>query len=75
MTFKEATDLLFGNVTHAELADRIGCSVATIRQARLSPGVHGHRSPPPGWEAAVRTLALERGGGLLSLADELDRTT
>lgn len=60
MDFKAATDRLFGCVTHAELAARLGCSVATIRQARLDPSAKAHRNPPPGWEAAVRALAHEK---------------
>jgi hypothetical protein len=71
MDFKTATDRLFRTVTHAELAAALGCSVATIRQARLSPDANAHRSPPAGWEDAVRRLARERGGELLSLEREL----
>lgn len=66
MDFKTATDRLFGTVTHSELAARLGCSVATIRQARLDPAAKAHRNPPAGWEAAVRELARER---RLDLAD------
>jgi hypothetical protein len=71
MDFRTATDLLFRTVTHAELAERLGCSVATIRQARLSPSAAAHRSPPPGWEAAVRELARERGEALTDLAESV----
>lgn len=71
MNFKAATDILFATVTHAELAERIGCSVASIRQARLSPDALAHRSPPPGWQEAVRALARERGEALAELAKSL----
>lgn len=72
MDFRTATDTLFRAVPHAELAERLGYSVATIRQARLRPDASGHRSPPPGWQKAVRDLAKERGAEILSLAEALD---
>lgn len=72
MDFRTATDLLFRAVPHAELAERLGCSVATIRQARLRQDASGHRSPPPGWQKAVSELARERGGDFLALAEALD---
>ena len=68
MDFKKATDQLFRSVSHAELAERLGCSVATIRQARLRPDASGYRSPPPGWEDAVRALAREKSVELARLA-------
>ena len=60
MTFKEATDLLFSNIGHAELADVLDVSVASIRQARLSPNAKAFREPPKGWESAVYTLAKKQ---------------
>lgn len=71
MDFKQATDLIFRCVSHAELAERIGCSVAAIRQARLRPDAAGYRSPPAGWEKAVSELAEERAVDLTSLRDAL----
>ncbi|HUB45891.1 MAG TPA: hypothetical protein VMB73_12965 [Acetobacteraceae bacterium] len=53
MDFKEATDSLFAGVDHQELAERLGVSVASIRQARLRPDAKAHRSPPPHWPEAV----------------------
>ena len=60
MTFKKATDRLFSRVDHEDLAKALGVSIASIRQARLSPDALAHRSPPPDWETAVLRLAEER---------------
>ena len=60
MTFKRATDRLFCRVDHEDLAKALKVSVASIRQARLSPDALAHRSPPPDWETAVLRLAEER---------------
>ncbi len=37
-SFRKATDELFSVISHEELAKALGCSVATIRQARLAEG-------------------------------------
>jgi hypothetical protein len=60
MNFKEATDGLFDRVDHAELAKALGVSVASIRQARLSPTAKAYRQPPNNWENVVIRLAEER---------------
>lgn len=60
MDFKEATDLLFQPVDHAELAKSLEVSVATIRQARLKPAAKAHRSAPKDWPFAVIRLAEQR---------------
>jgi hypothetical protein len=60
MTFKKATDRLFSRVDHEDLAKALKVSVASIRQARLSPDALARRSPPPDWETAVLRLAEER---------------
>jgi hypothetical protein len=60
MDFKKATDGLFDNLGHSELASTLGISVASIRQARLSPGAKAYREPPPNWESAVLKLAQMR---------------
>ena len=60
MDFKEATDKLFEPVTHNQLADALGCSVASIRQARLDPSAQAHRQPPPDWKKVVISLAEKR---------------
>lgn len=60
MDFKEATDMLFGQVDHADLAEALGVSVATIRQARLNPGAKARRAPPKNWAFAVVRLAEQQ---------------
>ncbi len=60
MNFTAATDALFERVTHEDLADALGGSVASIRQARLDPDANAYRNPPEGWEKAVKALAESR---------------
>jgi hypothetical protein len=60
MNFKEATDGLFDRIDHAELAKALGVSVASIRQARLSPQAKAYREPPPNWQVALIRLAEKR---------------
>jgi hypothetical protein len=74
MNFKTATDGLFDRVDHAELADTLGVSVATIRQARLSPDAKAFRQPPEQWKTAVIRLAEQRAAHYKRLADNLRRT-
>lgn len=72
MDFKVATDRLTDRVSHEELAETLGVSVAAIRQARLSPEANAHRQPPPGWEKGVAQLARARSSELAVLADVLE---
>lgn len=74
MNFRKATDELFDGISHQELADALGCSVATVRQARLDADAKAHRSPPEGWENAVRRLADARAKKLAKLAKGLGLT-
>jgi len=60
MDFKRATDELFSNVDHQKLAEALGTSIASIRQARLRPDAKAHRAPPRDWEGSVIRLAEER---------------
>jgi hypothetical protein len=71
MTFNKATDRLFSRIDHKDLAKALGVSVASIRQARLSPDALAHRSPPPDWEKALLRLAEERVGHFRKLVEEL----
>jgi hypothetical protein len=73
MNFKTATDGLFDRIDHAELADALGVSVATIRQARLSPDANAFRQPPERWQAAVIRLAEQRAAHYKRLANTLRR--
>ena len=60
MGFKEATDVLFDQPGHSDLAKMLGVSVATIRQARLIPDAKAHRTPPKDWPYAVIRLAEQQ---------------
>ena len=60
INFRKATDDLLDVVTHEELANELGCSVATIRQARRAEGTTSYRSPPKGWESVVMKVAEQR---------------
>jgi hypothetical protein len=60
MTFKEATDALFERVSHQELADALGLSVASVRQARLPETAKAYRQPPSAWQDRVIRLAERR---------------
>lgn len=57
MNFKEATDILFARIDHSDLAEALGVSVASIRQARLGPDAKAHRAAPGNWERAAIRLA------------------
>ena len=69
--FKRATDELFAPISHQELADALGVSVPSIRQARLDESAKAHRRPPEGWELKVRKLAERRASALRALAAKL----
>jgi hypothetical protein len=71
MDFKKATDILFSQVAHSDLAMTLGVSVALIRQARLQPKASAHRTPPEGWEKAVCQLAQDRARHYQRLAEQL----
>jgi hypothetical protein len=60
MDFKEATDGLFDRISHEKLAETLGVSVASIRQARLPEKANAYRVPPKDWENAIIRLAEER---------------
>jgi hypothetical protein len=60
INFRKATDDLLDVVTHEELAKALGCSVATVRQARRTEGTTSYRSPPKGWESIVAKVAEQR---------------
>ena len=71
MNFRKATDELFEGISHQDLADALGLSVATVRQARLDDDAKAHRTPPEGWEESVARLARERAKRLERLAERL----
>lgn len=71
MDFIGATDALFARTGPDDLAKELRCAPNSIRQARMDADKAGHRSPPPGWEAAVARLARQRAAQLLKLADKM----
>jgi hypothetical protein len=58
-------------VTTAEIADALGVSPHSVRQARLAPGAPGYRQPPAKWAEVLARLALERSDKLQELAQAL----
>lgn len=73
MNFREALDQLGERVTHDEVAEALGVSVASVRQYRLGEGAKAHRCPPAGWPEVLSRLARARGEELINLADALEK--
>jgi DNA-binding GntR family transcriptional regulator len=73
MNFKEATDRLLDRISHEALAKRLGVSVASIRQARLSQSAKAFRSAPPEWEKAIIELANQQIADLQKLVARLEK--
>jgi hypothetical protein len=73
MDFKQATDGLFDRIDHAKLAEELGVSVASIRQARLSPTARAHREAPPGWKNVIVKLAKRQASQYRKLAQRLEQ--
>lgn len=71
MDFREATNVLFQRVDQEKLAQKLGVSIASIRQARLRPEAAAHRSPPSNWREAVIKLAEEQEHLYRELLDRL----
>ncbi len=57
MDFKTATDELIAGCSLNDVAEFLGVSASAVKQARLAPGIAGHRNPPPNWQYAVLLLA------------------
>jgi len=73
MDFRQATDELLAGISHERLAEVLGVSVSSVRQARLAEGAKAHRKPPKDWEDAVAGMAEIEGYRLLKLAQSLDK--
>lgn len=71
INFRKATDDLLEVISHEDLAEALGCSVATVRQARRSEGTASYRSPPKGWEQTIAKLADQKAKKLTQLAARL----
>lgn len=73
MDFRTAANLLGHQVTTADMADALGVSPHSVRQARLQEGAPGFRKPPDGWAQAFVRLAQERCSELKALVEALER--
>jgi DNA-binding transcriptional MerR regulator len=73
MNFKEATDSLLNRIDHAKLAEALGVSIASIRQARLSPSAKAHREAPEGWKNVIMRLAKKQANQYQRLAERLEQ--
>jgi hypothetical protein len=71
VNFRRATDELLVQITLEDLAEEMGISVQALRQARAAEGSTAHRSPPVGWEPAVRRMAHRQQLYFKKLADRL----
>jgi hypothetical protein len=71
LDFTAATDPLVSPIKLEDLAKAIGCSLASVKQARMAGEKDGKRAAPPGWEAAVARLARQKAVQLQKLADKL----
>jgi hypothetical protein len=69
--FRELSDELFSSVSVEDLAAEIGCSVQSVKQARLSEGSAGFRKAPVDYQRAARKLAKAQAKRLLRLASRL----
>jgi len=73
MDFKKATDGLMAGMTRSEIAKALGCSEATVRQARLGEDAIARRTAPQGWEPKVSAMAEREANRLLRLAKALQQ--
>jgi hypothetical protein len=71
--FRDITNDLFSKIGAEELALQIGCSLGSVKQARMDRTSSSYREPPAGWEEAARKLALDRAAYFTKLAERLSR--
>ena len=71
MDFKRATEELMAGMTRGQIADALGVSEASVRQAKLDASATAHRKPPEGWEPVLAKEARRRANRLLKLAESL----
>lgn len=75
MEFKEAVEGLCSPITHQQLADALGVSRASVRQAMLPEGANARRKAPEGWQATVADLAGKHASRLQRLAKGLNNAS
>jgi len=71
MDFRSATDELLAHPTLQDLADTLGASLQSIRQARADKNSAGYREPPTGWEKGTQMLAEKTAARYQRLAKRL----
>ena len=71
MHFREAVDALCKPLTHEDVAEALGVSVQTVRQARLKQDSDAFRAPPKNWKAAIVRLAENRVSHYRKLIEKL----
>ena len=60
MDFRETVDVLCDPLDHKKVADALGVSVQTVRQARLAEQSRAFRAPPKHWKDTIIRLAERR---------------
>ena len=71
MDFRTAANILGRQISTADMAEAMGVSSHSVRQARLVEGVPGYRTPPKEWLPVFIRLAEERRRELDRLVDGL----
>lgn len=71
MDFRTAANILGRQISTADMAEAIGVSSHSVRQARLVEGAPGYRNPPKGWRSAFLNLAIHRIEELRRLAEDI----
>ena len=69
--FRATMEALGAKIGSEEMAAELGCSLQTVKQARLGEGSSGKRSAPPGWESAAQKLADRQAAYFKKLAATL----
>jgi hypothetical protein len=60
MNFRETVDALCEGIGHEKVAEALGVSVQTVRQARMKEDSSAFRVPPKQWRDALIRLAEDR---------------
>lgn len=73
MDFRTAANVLGQQITTADMAEALGVSPHSVRQARLQDGAPGFRKPPEGWSQVFARLARERCSELSAFIEDLEQ--
>jgi hypothetical protein len=73
MDFRTAANLRGQQITTADMAEALGVSPHSVRQARLQDGAPGFRKAPEGWPQVFARLAQNRLNELRAFIVELER--